>query len=350
MIAEYSRSSDQVFNPDQMYVLNLSERIKEKFLYAQRHQYVFGLNEKPENGLTYIFAPLSALHLRKRFSYYVLIPSDAKVDVVLLSSDVEYHTDKIVIIGEVGENGELPLRFEKATYAQRLRAISADGRAIQFIRNPDNRMKIAALAQDATTLRFIQNPTYMDYFAAVNFCGAVLALVPPEQRDYVLCAAAVIKDPSALQHVPAQHQDQAICLPAIRRDPFCIRFVHEQTTIMSEHALAWDKMAFQYIRNPTDIMIFNAVNFSGLLIEYVKQNLIPLSIKRAAVRQNGMALQHIPVDQRCPIVCSDAVRQTRAAIEFVPAATPNALAETTMEDIDPARAELQQQIVKLVSR
>lgn len=392
-----------------VFIINLPEQIKEgRYQYALLHQYVRGLNGKSDNGTHYQFSAADTPHrVNKRHAYRVSIPHDATVR--RLEPDV-FESDKIIIMEEMDEmdkewyikrfhylrtreiipkkleprlarcllheDGMLIEHIEEPTYAQKLHAVHQNGVAIQHIKEPDERIREIAVSRSGLALKFIKNPTDGECHAAVKQNGLALEHVPVERRSYDLCLMAVKRYGIALRHVPAEIQCPEICQAAVTQSAVALEYVLDQTeeicrsavtqlpsaighVLNQKEKICWlalniDKAAYMHIRAPTEEMSEFVLRHDGYMIYHVPataNGIIPERFRLLAVQQNGLALQGVPAEQRSLKVCRAAVAQNPAAKEYVPQGDIlTMIEETTMEDIDPARAELQQRIVKLVSR
>jgi hypothetical protein len=72
------------------------------------------------------------------------------------------------------------------------------------------------------------------------------------------------------------------------------------------------------IANVGPKLCLSAVRQNGLALEFLPLNLVSYEICMEAVKQNGLALEFVPGEMKNPKICMEAVKQNGLALEFVP--------------------------------
>jgi hypothetical protein len=122
--------------------------------------------------------------------------------------------------------------------------LQLDGRAIQFVVQPDLEMQIIAVQQNYLALQFLSDPTNDVLYAAVKADGYALGLIPVEQRT------------------------EALSLVAVQQNGMALQFVPYQTSNICKVALAQTGYAIKYVKNISSEMLLLAVQQNGLVLEY----------------------------------------------------------------------------------
>jgi hypothetical protein len=164
----------------------------------------------------------------------VKIPDDA---LVYLESETKIKGDKFVL-----EN-------KRCIYDCEERCILAVRRymyAIQFIKDPSEKVQLEAARQDGYSIRFIKNPSEMVQLDAVRCYGTAIRF---------------IKDPS-----------EEVQLEAVKKNGYSIRFIKDPSETIQLEAVRQDGYAIRFIKDPSEIVQLEAVRQDGETIQFIKES------------------------------------------------------------------------------
>ena len=157
-------------------------------------------------------------------------------------------------------------RAVRENEAVQLAAVSQNGRAIQYIKNPSEAVQLAAVQQDGWAIRYIKNPSEAMQLAAVKQRGRAIQYIKNPSEAVQL--AAVSQNGRAIQYI--KNPSEAVQLAAVKQDGWAIQYIKNPSEAVQLAAVSQNGRAIQYIKNPSEAVQLAAVQQDGWAIQYIK--------------------------------------------------------------------------------
>lgn len=209
------------------------------------------------------------------------------------------------------------LKFLNQTEQFCKKALSQDGRALEFVNSPSREMENIAVKTTPTALKFIKQQTKELCVNAVSKNGLALQFVDfsaqmnwSDSERHELCMRAVETNPMSLKYAPIQ--TESLCLEAVRRDGLALQNVKEQTQEICFQAVRSKANALQFVNKQTHKMCMEAVRNLGMAIRYVRDP--DPEIELAAVQREGLAIQFIPRARQTTTIQEAAIRNNPGSL------------------------------------
>lgn len=201
-----------------------------------------------------------------------------------------------------------------------LRAVRADGMALEYIKNQTPEMCIAAVKQNPMALKFVKEQTYEICKAAIRRIAYNTAKELDVDMDFV----TVKRDGKSMNAVKFTSGNFVTikCLPRGKTAEFV-------ETAMKNHmidARLNECEAFRFVKDKTPELCLAAVKANGCALKYIKNQTPELCL--AAVKANDCALKY--VKNQTPELCLTAIRQNKLALCFVKIDSPEIESEKAM--------------------
>jgi hypothetical protein len=147
--------------------------------------------------------------------------------------------------------------------------------------------------------------------------------VLPEWTDLAFCLSAVSQNINALEYINPLMIDeyQSICLAAVRTDGYALELIERkyQTAEIQRAAIEQNGSAIQFVEEhqPNDVYL-EVVRQNGYNLRWVPKQLINYELCLEAIRNYGLALKHVPDELKSEELCQIAVQKDRFALKYVP--------------------------------
>ncbi len=192
------------------------------------------------------------------------------------------------------------------------------------IENPTEELCKFVVKKNGMMLQKIKNQTEEICLIAVEQNGLALQFL--KEQTAKICDIAIKQNPSALKFMTKILKTPEICLYCVQKDPLLLEYVDDQTESFSDICeIIIEKCrtngnydAFKFIKNKTHNICKLAVEYNGMLLEYVPKEIKELKdneLCEIAVRNEGLALKF--VDDQTDKICELAVQNNGMALQFV---------------------------------
>ncbi len=147
----------------------------------------------------------------------------------------------------------------------------------------------------------------------------------PEWYNLDFCLSAIKRNRMALQYfnaVDGNHFDsedyKIVCSLLLKQSGLNLRYVPYQTEEIVLTAVRQNGHALQYvpIESHSEEIYLEAVKQNGYCLEHVVNRTFNICLE--AVKQNGNALQLVPIELQNELICLEAVKQNKNALQYVP--------------------------------
>jgi hypothetical protein len=181
--------------------------------------------------------------------------------------------------------------------------------ALQYIKNPNEALQLAAIKENADVIKYIENPSEAVQLAAIKENADVIKYI--ENPSEAVQLAAVEQDTVALQYI--KNPSEAVQWAAVKQNGRAIEYIKNPSEEMQLVAVKQNGRAIEYIKKPSEAVQLAAVNQKGSAITYIK---FPSeAVQLAAVKQDGNAIEYIKKPSEA--VQLAAVNQKGSAIYYL---------------------------------
>ena len=166
-------------------------------------------------------------------------------------------------------------------------AISDKPILITKIKNPSEKVQLAAVQQNGHAIKYIENPTEQVQIAAVTHYGYAIEYIENPSEQVQL--AAVEQDGDAIEYI--ETPSEQVQLAAVQKYANAVKYIENPSEQVQLAAVQQNGHAIRYIKNPSEQVQLAAVqqNVNAILhIETPSEK-----VQLAAVTQNGEVIQHI---------------------------------------------------------
>ena len=151
-----------------------------------------------------------------------------------------------------GERGPYAIQYIKNPSEKvQLAAVEKNARAIQYIKNPTEKVQLVAVRKDPYVIGYIKNPSEKVQLAAVKKDPLVIILHIKNPTEKVQLAA-VKKDPYLIGYI--KNPSEKVQLAAVKKNPFAIGSIKNPTEKVQLAAVKLNKKAIERIKHPTKIV------------------------------------------------------------------------------------------------
>lgn len=219
------------------------------------------------------------------------------------------------------------------TEEDHIRYIKQNPSYFTSIKDPSERVKLAALKEDGDLIRHIKNPTkemcltavetspnaliYMNYpdedivIAALVVDGRAISLVnnPSEEMMYV----AIFSDPMAIKYI--KNPPTELILIALEKSGKVIDYLDFKTDEYIDLAFKTYPAAIKHIKNPSEELCIQCVKKNGKLIQYISEDIQTINIQIAAINENPIAMSFI--ESQTEELCYQAIETNPKVLLYI---------------------------------
>ena len=178
--------------------------------------------------------------------------------------------------------------IDNPTEEEQLKAVGFNfGRALQYIKNPSEKVQMYAILHSPDNIRYIKNPSEEIQLKAIelNPCDIMHIKNPCEQAQI----EAVKYSSSNIMYI--ENPSEQIQLKVVKKDGKNIYYISNPSEKVKLAAVKQDCMAIEYIKNPSEQVQLASVKQAGMMIRYIKNPSEQVQI--VAVKQNEFAIDYI---------------------------------------------------------
>jgi hypothetical protein len=208
-------------------------------------------------------------------------------------------------------------------------AVKQNGLALQFVINQTEKVVAAALDQNGDAWSFVENQSQYQTLAKKAFSrntqyqsimnkygkkiqgcwdGRELKNLPPSaRRDWKICLAAVIENPSNIDYV--QTESDEFWGSIVLLYGFLIAKQKTQNHLHNMAAVMVNGFSLQYVdsKNHTPELYNISLKQNPMALKFIPSDLLTPELLEMAIRQNPLALMYVPNSLKTASLCRIAI-------------------------------------------
>lgn len=236
-------------------------------------------------------------------------------------------------ISKKGENLQyVPLANRKLGWCQL--AVKQNGLALEFVPEEHKNPQLfqQAIEQTGKALKFIPPAFQTEPLVLKALENNIEACLHIENWSETIALTVVERSGNLLASVPALFRTDRVIQQAIQNTPSAIRHLHHPTIDQIRLAVSLDGLVLRKLVESEELDFSGevrkknewltedicqlAVKQNGLALEHIPVRCHQESLYQLAIQQNGLALQYVPLHLRTPELCDLAFEQDVESIRY----------------------------------